>query len=278
MTDPYTEIALHLPNEVRIGGALITMVEPEPGFELEYNRWYEDDHFYSGAMQGPWTFAGRRWVAPKALRARRAIVADPLVTPPDAGCYISTYWFTAGHEEDTERWSFEAMDKALMPYGRGNPHREHVYTSFHRYRFGIVRDPGPMQPHLALDAAYPGLLVEVVDAPDADTLPALEAWLRDHLPAYLATSPAGQVLAFTPVPFSQGRIEQQGTKAVAPPQGIGRQLCLLWFLEHDPAALADDRLRAHHAELAASGLGALRFSGAFVPTQVGTDRYVDELR
>lgn len=165
-----------------------------------------------------------------------------------------------------------------MPYGRGNPHREHVYTSFHRYRFGIVRDPGPMQPHLALDAAYPGLLVEVVGAPDADTLPALEAWLRDHLPAYLATSPAGQVLAFTPVPFSQGRIEQQGTKAVAPPQGIGRQLCLLWFLEHDPAALADDRLRAHHAELAASGLGALRFSGAFVPTQVGTDRYVDELR
>jgi hypothetical protein len=53
VTDPYSEIAHHFPNEVAIGGALITMVEPNPGREHAYNRWYEDDHFYSGAMQGP---------------------------------------------------------------------------------------------------------------------------------------------------------------------------------------------------------------------------------
>ncbi len=33
--DPYRAVALHLPNEVAIGGALITMVEPNPGFERE---------------------------------------------------------------------------------------------------------------------------------------------------------------------------------------------------------------------------------------------------
>ena len=64
--NPYEEIARQLPNDVRIGGALITMVEPHVGHEHAYNRWYEDDHFYSGAMHGPWTFAGRRWVAPRA--------------------------------------------------------------------------------------------------------------------------------------------------------------------------------------------------------------------
>jgi len=278
MTDPYTEIALHQPNDVLIGGALITMVEPDPGHEHAYNRWYEDDHFYSGAMHGPWTFAGRRWVAPKALRARRAVVAEPLTNPPEAGCYISTYWVTAGHEDDNARWSFEAMGNALMPFGRGFPHRQHVYTAFQHYRFGLVRDTGPMQPHLALDASFLGLLVEVIDAPDEASLPELEQWLQDHLPEHLAKSPAGMVLAFTPVPFSQGRIEQEGTPAVAPPEGVGRQLCLLWFLDLDPGAITDDRLQAHHSDLAASGVGTLRFSGAFVPTQVGTDRYVDELR
>jgi hypothetical protein len=154
-----------------------------------------------------------------------------------------------------------------------------VYTAFHRYRFGLVRDPGPMKPHLALDAPFRGLLVEVVDAPDAAGFDTLEGWLRDeHLPGVLAGSPAGLVLAFTPVPFSQGLIAQPGTPAVAPPAGVGRQLCLLWFLDDDPDDVTDERLRAHHAGLAASGLGALRFSGPFRPTVVGTDRYVDELR
>ena len=279
VTDPYTEIAHHLPNDVAIGGALITMVEPHPGHEHAYNRWYEDDHFYSGAMHGPWTFAGRRWVAPRSLRERRVAVAGSAVQPPDAGCYISLYWITKGHEEDGERWSFLAMANALLPHGRGFAERTHVYTAFHRYRFGLVRDAGPMKPHLALDAPYRGLLVEVIDAPDEASFDALDTWLRDeHLPAFLPTSPAGMVLGFTPVPFSQGRIEDPSVPPVAPPDGVGLRMCLLWFLDHDPGELADERLRAHHEALAASGRGTLRFSGPFVPTVVGTDRYVDELR
>jgi hypothetical protein len=278
-TDPYTQVALHLPNDVAIGGALITMVEPHPGHEAAYNRWYEDDHFYSGAMQGPWSFAGRRWVAPRSLRDRRAAVASSAVQPPDAGCYISLYWTTRGHEEDNERWSYVAMNEALMPRGRGFTERTHVYTAFHRYRFGLVRDEGPMKPHLALDAGFGGLLVEIVDATSTAELAALEDWLRDeHLPTALAGSAAGMVLAFTPVPFSQGRIEQPGTPAVLPPEGVGKQLCLLWFLDRDPRELDDAALRAHHDGIAARDAAELRFSGAFIPTDVGTDRYVDELR
>jgi hypothetical protein len=278
-TDPYSQIATHLPNDVAIGGALITMVEPHAGHEHAYNRWYEDDHFYSGAMHGPWSFAGRRFVAPRALRDRRAVVASSAVRPPDAGCYISLYWTTRGHEEDNERWSYVAMNEALMPHGRGFTERTHVYTAFHRYRFGLVRDPGSMKPHLALDARFAGLLVEIVDAPSSAELEGLETWLRDdHLPGFLAGSPAAMVLAFTPVPFTQGRIEQPGTPAVQPPEGVGKQLCLLWFLDRDPHELDDRTLRAHHDGIAAQGSGALRFSGPFIPTDVGTDRYVDELR
>jgi hypothetical protein len=86
------------------------------------------------------------------------------------------------------------------------------------------------------------------------------------------------VLAFTPVPFTQGRIEQPGTPAVQPPEGVGKQLCLLWFLDHDPRELDDRTLRAHHDGIAARSSAELRFSGPFIPTDVGTNRYVDELR
>ena len=275
----YEQVAVDRPNEVLIGGALITMVEPNVGHEHAYNRWYEDDHFYSGAMQGPWNFAGRRWVAPRALRARRIAVNDSAVQPPDAGCYISLYWITKGHEADNERWSFVAMNEALMPFGRGFTQRTHVYTAFHRYRFGLVRDPGPMQPHLALNANFPGLVVEVIDAPSESKLDDLQRWLTDeHLPEFLPSSPAGVVTAFTPVPFSQGRIEQPGTPPVLPPAGVGRQLCLLWFLDRDPFVCFPSAFDSHLEALRASGKGELRFCGPFVPTVVGTDRYVDELR
>ena len=278
MTDIYEQVALHLPNAVKVGGALITMVEPDVGHEQAYNRWYEDDHFYSGAMHGPWTFAGRRFVAPRSLRSRRAEVASSAVQPPDAGCYISLYWITAGHEEDSERWAYRAMVDALMPYGRGFTARNHVYTAFHRFRFGLVRDAGPMKPHLALDAPFRGLLVEIVDTAEGVELDDLSTWLEQQLPAHLAGSSSPMVLAFTPVPFGQGRIDVPGTPPVAPPEGVGRQLCLLWFLDRSPFECDDADLRGHHAALAAGGLGTLRFSGPFVPTDVGTERYVDELR
>jgi hypothetical protein len=54
-------------------------------------------------MHGPWTFAGRRFVAPRSLRVRRAEMADGIAQPADTGCYLSLYWITIGHEEDTER-------------------------------------------------------------------------------------------------------------------------------------------------------------------------------
>jgi hypothetical protein len=33
---------------VRVGSMLLTLVEPNPGFERAYNRWYERDHYYGG--------------------------------------------------------------------------------------------------------------------------------------------------------------------------------------------------------------------------------------
>ena len=137
--DPYLQIAHHLPTEVALGGALITMVEPHPGFERAYNRWYEDDHFYSGAMAMPWMFAGRRWVAPVELQALRYPADSAIAQPLSAGKYISLYWITDGRYEDHLRWTV-STNQRLLPDGRVYLDRTHVYTSFQEYSGAVYRD------------------------------------------------------------------------------------------------------------------------------------------
>jgi hypothetical protein len=38
---------------VQIGSAFISLIEPELRYEREFNRWYADDHFYTGGMSLP---------------------------------------------------------------------------------------------------------------------------------------------------------------------------------------------------------------------------------
>ena len=76
------------------------MVEPHVGHEHSYNRWYEDDHFNSGAMAMPWMFSGRRWVAPKSLQEFRYPAQSKIANPVDLGKYISIYWLTDGRYDE----------------------------------------------------------------------------------------------------------------------------------------------------------------------------------
>ncbi len=77
---------------IKVGSMLLTLVDPHPGFEVAYNRWYERDHFYAGCMIGPWLFAGSRWVATRDLKDRRWPSDDETVAcPPDAGSYVAIY-------------------------------------------------------------------------------------------------------------------------------------------------------------------------------------------
>ncbi|HEX3566757.1 MAG TPA: hypothetical protein VHU17_15420, partial [Acidimicrobiales bacterium] len=85
---------------VQIGSMLFTMVDPNPGFEVAYNRWYERDHFYAGCMIGPFLFAGSRWVAPKDLRRQRWPQSEAVARPYDAGAYVAIYWVESGHHEE----------------------------------------------------------------------------------------------------------------------------------------------------------------------------------
>ncbi|HEX7459702.1 MAG TPA: hypothetical protein VF279_03665, partial [Acidimicrobiales bacterium] len=113
---------------VKVGSMLLTLVEPNPGFERSYNRWYERDHYYGGCMVGPWLFAGSRWVATRALKDLRWPASSPIAVPTGAGSYAAIYWVEQGHHhEHFAEWSINQV-RDLYTHGRGFPERTHVHT------------------------------------------------------------------------------------------------------------------------------------------------------
>jgi hypothetical protein len=271
--DPYAAIAADPVNEIGVSGALITMVEPDVGFEHEYNRWYEDDHFISGAMVGPWMFTGRRWVATRDLQLLRFPESSPVAQPVTTGAYISTYWMSEGHYEDAVRWGVLAMQDNLYLKGRGFENREHVYTAFSTFDFSVVRPDLPrMAPTHAMLHPFAGMVVEVVEAAAGTSREQLATALRDRVIPGELTAPLAMVTAFTPQPMlSKGVVPR-----VSGAYGAGEVFTLLWFLQADPRTCWS-QFRTHTAKYAEVG-GTLQFAAPFVPTVVGTDTYVDQLR
>ncbi|MFH8990816.1 hypothetical protein [Streptomyces sp. NPDC017940] len=276
--DVYGELAAVGPYGVRPGHALITLVEPHPGQEYAYNRWYEDDHYYAGAMAMPWMYAGRRWVATRDLQLLRHPEESAVARPVTAGCYLSTYWITEGRYTDHMRWTV-GINKRLNRDSRVHRARTHVFTAFQDHEATVYRDgaAGPRDFH-ALDHPYRGLVLEVVDAGGPGRRAELLEWLvARRLPKALAGSPAAMVLVFRPTPLPGDRMTY-----VPQVEGVDTRLTLLWFLECDPRDCWPERFAPAAGALAepvaASGLGRVELVAPFVPTVPGTDRYVDQLR
>ena len=274
--NPYDTLPRVGPYEVSIGRALITMVEPQPGHEQAYNRWYEDDHYYAGALAWPWLFAGRRWVAPRELQALRYPAESKLVQPLRRGCYMSLYWITDGRFEQFSQWA-TATNQRLNADGRIFMQRDHVFTAFQDYVGCAYRDAkGPRDIH-ALDYPFAGLVVEVVEAPDAASRQKLERWLLyTHLPARLRGSPAAMCLAFRTeaVPDTTPAYVLRGMETTR----NDRRVTLLWFLQADPRQCWKEHFVDEGAAVAKGGLGQVDFCAPFIPTHPGSDDYVDQLR
>ncbi|MEV0241281.1 hypothetical protein AB0I06_15300 [Streptomyces sp. NPDC050674] len=270
----YAELAAVGPYGTHPGHALITMVEPHPGHEYAYNRWYEDDHYYAGAMAMPWMYAGRRWVATRDLQLLRYPAKSAIARPVTAGCYLSTYWITAGRYDDHMRWTV-AINKRLNRDARVYHDRTHVFTAFQNHEATVYRDgaAGPRDVH-ALDHPYAGLVLQVVEADSPQRRAALLEWLRTrHLPGRLAGSPAALVTVFSPTPLPGDRMTY-----VKQVEGVGTRLTLLWFLQTDPRECWDPWFTGLDAAVAEPGLGRVELVAPFVPTVPGTDTYVDRLR
>jgi len=266
----YAQLPERGPIESKIGHAIISLVEPHAGREFEYNRWYEDDHLIVSAMACPWVFAGKRWVATRALRSCRIAAAGVDATTLDLGCYLAAYWILDGRYEEFLEWARSLVANRLIPVGRMSPPRSHVFTNDQRHVCTLYRDAdGPKDVH-ALDYPFGGLVMETIDADSAEQRSELEKWLADeHIPATIKNSPAAMCLVFrTSVP----------PKPRSSITWYDRRVTLLWFFEEGPIRgwphmFADEQDTIHKLSL-----GRLALIAPFVPVFPGTNRYVDELR
>jgi hypothetical protein len=274
--DPaYTELPKTGPYDVAIGGALITMVEPHPGTEEAYNRWYEDDHYYSGALAMPWMFAGRRFVATRDLQLLRYPAESVIAQPVTLGPYLHLYWITRGRMDDHIRWT-SSTNYRLRADGRIHLERTHVYTSFQDYLGAVSREPGFPRDIHALDHPYQGLVMEVVDATGGRSRDDLAGWLfSEYLPGLQAAahSPVAQSLVFTPQPLPEDK--QPDVEDV---RGLENRTTVLHFLTEDPRIHWMTRFAGNGDRVAESGRATMQFAGPFIPVVHGTNLYVDELR
>src|SRR5258706_11920851 len=178
---------------IRLGGALITMVEPHRGHEVAYNRWYERDHFYAGCMIGAWTVQGSRYVATRDLKALRYPKGSPICPDPSSGSYVAIYWILAGKLTEWMRWGTDQV-KWLHDHGRMFAERDHVHTSMYRFRSEYRAHEDGIPVELALDHRSP-YLVFIVGRPRAGRS-------LDEVDTYLRSRDLGDVAAeFVPVPL-----------------------------------------------------------------------------
>jgi hypothetical protein len=256
---------------VRVGSMLFTQVDPARGKEVEYNRWYERDHFYAGCMIGPWLFAGRRWVATRDLKDLRFPSDTPVLPAVDAGSYVAVYWLLDGKYDEHVEWATDQVNW-LYANGRGFQDRTHAHTGMYFDASRWYRDDDPVPLELALDhEQYVGMVSIVVQRDDDVGQEQLDAWFDEHLPGFLAGSPVASVSSWTPAPL----LDSAPAFVPRDPEA-GRRAMMLYFLEEDPRA-DWERFRTWAKEIDGSGLGRVVLCEPWIPTIIGTDAYTDQL-
>ena len=250
---------------IKVGSMLLTMVDPNPGYEQAYNRWYERDHYYAGCMIGPFLFAGSRWVAPRYLRDLRWPADETVAKPVTAGAYVAIYFVEAGHhEEHFSGWARPQVN-VLYGEGRGFSERRHIHTVLYDHIGAAYRDPDPVPVALALDARYDGLIAVWMDVRNGAAVD-FDAPVHD----LLKDSPIEIASNWTP---SAGENDPKevpmdlGSKAGGP-----ERLCQLLFVRGDVRD-ALPFVKRYTDSVDAD----VRLVAPFFATQIGTDKYVDEL-
>jgi len=260
--------------EITLGTVLFSIVEPRPGHEREFHRWYERDHFYAGCMIGQNYFSGRRFVATKALKALRFPGDTPVTPDIRRGSYLVLYWILAGTYPETLRWSVDQVLQ-LHKQNRMQPPRDNISTAFYRYAWGAFRDVDGVPPELALEHPYKGVAVTIIERAPGVSEPDLSVPLHTSLlPRLMAGSKVAMTLCLRPEP-----LPDDAPSYVPRPDAdeLDRRYLLLSFLEEEPTADTAAKFAALDKDLTGAGLGGVIYAAPFIPTIPGTDTYVDQL-
>jgi hypothetical protein len=259
---------------VKVGSMLLTLVDPNKGFERAYNRWYERDHYYAGCMVGPYLYAGSRWVATRELKDLRwPAGANAVADSTDAGSYVAIYFIERDHHTDFEAWARPQVN-ALYTQGRGFPERKHVHTVMFDHIGAAYRDADPVPVDLALDRGYAGIFCLWFDAAKGTANTLHQQLQKQFVPELLNRSSIESVASWTP---RAGENEEKkvpmhlGSRA-----GGSERLLQLLFVGGDVRETVA-RVREYANAVEKAKLAELRLAAPFIRTVVGTDIYTDSL-
>ena len=248
---------------IRLGGALITIVEPHRGHEIAYNRWYERDHFYAGCMIGAWTLQGSRYVATRDLKALRYPTPSPICPDPSSGSYLAIYWILAGKLSEWLRWGTDQV-LWLHENGRMFAARDHVHTSMYRFHSEYRAHEDGIPIELALDHRSRYLVFIVGRLRAGKTLDDVDAFVRHRRLGDVAA-------AFAPLPLLGD------APSDVPRVDDSDRFALVSFVDDEISETWDATFASLGGELAAARIADLLFVSPFRKTVVGTDTYTGEL-
>lgn len=274
--DLFADLVNHGPTTAAVGGGLVTTVEAVSGQEIDYVRWYEDDHYISGALAWPWLFSGRRWIATRDLKPLRQPSEGSFVEPVSKGSFLHTYLITEGHIDDIELLAARSLDRLESENRMGRSvGRVHLYTHFQDY-LGAAYAPGcTVRDIHAFDHPFNSVVLEVLDASETELRGQLVDWLiAEHAPTVLDRGPS-MCLVFAPRP------QRLTGDAVAvlktlPPHNAAR-LTVLWLSAGEPAETYHAAFTDEQDTVRQAGHGTVRFLAPFRPAIPGTNTYLDQL-
>ncbi len=255
---------------IKVGSMLYTLVDPNPGHEVAYNRWYERDHFYGGCMVGPWLFAGNRFVSTRELKDLR-FGNDEVFNPIDAGSYVAIYWVHEGKHDEHFGWAIDQVQD-LYRDGRGFADRTHAHTILCDYVGTVYRDDDPVPVELALDHNFPGMVSVFIDRADGATESEIQAIAEEAL----AGTPAAMSAAWRSHIVEGGDVTANAPMDLGTPAGGPERLIQLFFLDEAPQD-SMQMFRDYADRISSEGLGEVQMVSPFITTIVGTDTYTDQL-
>lgn len=276
LTDTYAALVDLGSSGAGVGGMLITTLDPGPGDELRYTRWYEDDHFISGAMVWPWVFAGKRWVAPKKLKALRQPESSNLIDPDTRISFFHTYLISEGHVGDVEDFGAVSLQRLE---GEQRLHweikRTHVYTNFQDFVGAAYADGFEPRAQHVLDYPFKSVVLEVIDAPTPNDRERLSDWVLSERAPQLLAKGTSVCMVLTPRPR---KIKGGSTRALDHlPASSDARITVLWFSDAPADRVLDQGLSDEADALATAGVGDLQLLQPFCPAVHGTSAFAAEL-
>ena len=174
---------------------------------------------------------------------------------------IPPYCMLACRHDEVVDWAVNQVNW-LARNDRMGAAREQVHAGFYHHRWEVLRDTDGVPKELALDHPYQGCVMVMVDRAEDVEQARFDHWLRgEHLPGVLADSPAAMCLGLEPEP-----LPDDAPSYVRRPPGLERRTLHLYFLECDPRDCWQDVFAPQERAIADSGLGAVSFTAAFIPT------------